>query len=158
VQPRHAVDAIRWGVSIPGAGYQGGYRHRHRSRKVLALFVFLRYPTAYAMAYDMPIVATAMVLVMQERDEVRGAFNLIEIMILSLAATMPALMSVPDLRIPMATISVTLLFVLIVRRVLMQPSVYANEESRLVVEERPVGLDHVLDRRLVQPFAVFGRR
>jgi hypothetical protein len=74
----------------------------------------------YAMAYDVPIVATAMVLVMEERHAARGSFDLIEVMVLGLAATMPALMSVRDLRIPMATISIALLFGLIVRRGLMQ--------------------------------------
>jgi hypothetical protein len=134
------------------------FRRGIRPLPVAALLVGTFLVPPYAMAYDMPIIATAMVLVMQERDDVRSSFNLIEIVILGLAATMPALMSVPDLRIPMATISVALLFALIVRRGLMQPSGCANEAGRLVVQECPVRLDHVLDRRFVQPFAVFGRR
>lgn len=134
------------------------FRQGVRPLPVAALLVGTFLVPPYAMAYDMPIVATAMVLVMQERDEVRGSFDLIEIMILGLAATMPALMSVRDILIPMAAISVALLFALIVRRGLIQPFRCADEDGRLVVQERPVRLDHVLDRRFVQPFAVFGRR
>jgi hypothetical protein len=142
------------------------FRHGIRPLPVAALLAGTFLVPPYAMTYDMPIVATAMVLVIEERHEARGSFNLIEIMILALAATMPALMSVPDLRMPMATISVALLFGLIVRRGLMQlhaPATAADaparcEESGSVVQKRSILLDHVFNRRLVQSLAMLGRR
>ena len=81
-----------------------------------ALLVGAFLVTPYAEAYDMPIVATAIVVVIGERIAARGAFTLIEIIILLAASLMPALLPIPAPRFPTGATVLVLLFAVIVYR------------------------------------------
>jgi hypothetical protein len=72
--------------------------------------------TPYAFLYDMPIVATAVLWVIQERHDSSGCFGWGEILVLTIAAIAPMTMPAETARPPVSAISLVLLLGLILRR------------------------------------------
>ena len=78
-----------------------------------ALLVGTFLATPHAFIYDMPMTTAALILVIEERRETTAEFNLAEALILILAFMFPLLMLVNDLRLPISSVPLALLFGLI---------------------------------------------
>ena len=72
--------------------------------------------TPYAFLYDMPIVATAVLWMIQERHDRGGSFGWGEILVLTIAAIAPMTMPAETARPPISAISLVLVLGVILRR------------------------------------------
>ncbi len=81
-----------------------------------ALLVGTFLATPHAFIYDLPMIAAALALVIQERTEAEASFGLGEILILILAFLFPAIMMLKGLDVPIGTGCLALFFGLILRR------------------------------------------
>jgi hypothetical protein len=81
-----------------------------------ALLVAALLATPYAFVYDMPVVATAVLWVVVERERGGDGFTTLEMLVLLLVAIAPITMPSGPARFPFGVLSLCLFLVLILRR------------------------------------------
>jgi len=93
------------------------FRSGPTSLGAAALFAATFLATPHAFVYDMPVVATAVLWVVADAQRKGEPFASSEILVLILALIAPITLAAGPTRFPLATVSLTLLVVLITRRI-----------------------------------------
>jgi hypothetical protein len=95
----------------------GSFRRGATPLAIAALLVGTFLATPYALVYDMPIIATAVIWLVIERYRTGGLFRLGEVAVLVVAMFFPCLMLMPQFRWPLSAVALALLLGAIMRRI-----------------------------------------
>jgi hypothetical protein len=108
---------VQWaGSAVAAAIIWTLFRSGPRQLAGAGLLVAAFLATPYAFVYDMPIVATAVIWVIAERHRAGAAFGTVEVLVMMAAMIAPIMLVAGSSKFPLATLSLILLFWVIVRR------------------------------------------
>jgi Glycosyltransferase family 87 len=115
--PPMPAQLVQWAATAAAAALLWNlFRSGPRDLAGAGLLVATFLATPYAFVYDMPVVATAVIWVVAERQRAGDAFGTGEVLILILALISPIMLPAGTSKFPLATLALILLLGAIVRR------------------------------------------